>query len=44
MDSFAQQLYSTDESQSCLLAVWWRMLTHFSLRSWGLQLHVTAHH
>ena len=44
MGSCAQQLYSTDESQSCLSTVWWRMLTHFSLRSWGFLSHVIADH
>ena len=42
MGSCAQQLYSTDESQSCLSTVWRRMLTHFSLRSWGFLSHVIA--
>ena len=44
MGSCAQRLYSTVESQSCLSAVWWRMLTHFSLRSWGFPSHVIADH
>ena len=44
MGSCAQRLYSTVESQSCLSAVWWRMLTHFSLRSWGLPSQVIADH